>query len=203
MAYQPRLSDTVSGKVLPVFDILRHYPTPSNLLLDLHAPDGPDGALDYAVAHTACGVIAGNRWDGYFSHDVGAQERLQFEQGDILPAGEYFFHLDGFSMEDPYATFPTFRAWTFPHSNIPPLWAPETNSRPPSILGRSYAPSNFSDAVFTNNKTCRISDTEEATQIAHLCPLTELDWAQRNSIGRYNTSSLLRIELLNGSCLLA
>lgn len=171
-----------------------HYPYPSNLLLDLHAPDGPNGGLDYTFAHTACGLIAGNRWDGYFSHDVGAQQRLQLEQGDILPLGDYFFQLDDSSTENPYATFPTFRAWTFPHNRLPPLWSPETNGQPTPILGRLHASSNFKDAVFINNKTCRISDTEEATDVAHLCPRTELDWAQRNSMGIYNTSPSVPVD---------
>lgn len=48
--------------------IIRHpgYALPNNILILLQAPDHPDGGLVYDTAHTICGIIAGNRWNGFF-----------------------------------------------------------------------------------------------------------------------------------------
>ena len=162
-----------------------HYCAPTNVLLDLFAPDGPDGGLEYGFAHTACGVIAGNRWDGFFTNEVDG-EPLSFAHGDIMPKGEYYFQIRGSTMENPYAIVPTFRAWSFPHSNLPPLWAESIQASSPTY-GRFYAPSNFSMAVISQNITCRMSGFAEGTEAAHLCPRSEIEWSQRNRMSTYNT----------------
>ena len=166
-----------------------HYRAPTNVLLDLLAPDGPDGGLEYGFALTACAVIAGNRWDGFFTNEVDGTP-LQFAHGDIMPKGEYYFRIKGSTPEDPYPIIPTFREWPFPHNDLPPSWA--DSIQPPSpTSGRSYAPSNFSTAIITQNITCRMSDFEEGTEAAHLCPRSELEWSRQNRMSIYNTSPSL------------
>ena len=81
-----------------------HYRAPTNVLLDLLAPDGADGGLDYDFAHTACAVAAGNRWDRFFTREVDGAP-LQLAHGD---QGDYYFQLEGSTPEDPYPTVPTF-----------------------------------------------------------------------------------------------
>lgn len=131
-------------------------------------------------------MIAGNRWDGFFTNDIDGTA-LQFAHGDIIPTGEYYFRIEGSTPEDPYPIIPTFREWPFPHNNLPPSWA---DSIPPSspTSGRLYAPSMLSTAIITQNKTCRMSDFEEGTEAAHLCPRSELEWSQQNLMSIYNTS---------------
>ena len=162
-----------------------NYRAPTNVLLDLLAPDGPEGGLDFSFAHTACAIIAGNRWDGYFTKE--SETPVRYQHGDILPVGEYYFQVDGFSMADPYPISPTFREWSFPHDNLPPCWRSAIHV-PTSAPGRSFAPSNFSFAIIAQNRSCRMSDHEECAEVAHLCPKAELDWFHRNGMSRYKTS---------------
>lgn len=163
-----------------------HYRAPTNVLLDLIAPDSPAGALEYGFAHMACSVIAGNRWDGFFTHGVDGPP-LQFAHGDIMPKGEYYFQIEGSTTENPYPIIPTFRDWPFPHNDLPLPYSEIVQPLSP-ISGRSYAPSNFSTAIVTQNITCRMSDLEEGTEAAHLCPRSELEWSRHNQMSIYNTS---------------
>ena len=94
-------------------------PTPplsrlEQLLLTLFAPDSPAGGIEYWVAHAACGVISGNRWNGWFTTAVDGQA-LTLTYGDILCERDYYFHLHESSLEAPYAIVPTFKEWAFPH----------------------------------------------------------------------------------------
>ncbi len=166
-----------------------HYRAPTNVLLDLLAPDGPEGGLEYGFAHAACAVIAGNRWDGFFTHEVNGTP-LRFAHGDIMPKREYYFHTEDSSPEDPYPIIPTFRDWSFPHNDLPPPWADSIQPLSPTS-GRSYAPSNFSTAVIIQNITCRMSNFEEGTEAAHLCPRSEIEWSRQNRMSLYNTSLML------------
>lgn len=195
---RPEASSPVAGAAPQSYSInlrqricLRHphYRPPTNVLLDLLAPDGPDGGLEYGFAHTACAVIAGNRWDGFFTHEIDGTP-LQFVRGDIMPKGAYYFQIEGSTPENPYPIISTFREWPFPHDDLPPFWA-DSIQPPSSTSGRSYAPSNFSAAIITQNISCRMSDFEEGTEAAHLCPRSELEWSRQNRMSMYNTSPSL------------
>lgn len=166
-----------------------HYRAPTNLLLSLLAPDGPDGGLEYGFAHTACAVIAGNRWEGFFTDEIDGTP-LQFACGDIMSKGEYYFQIEGSTLENPYPIVPTFREWSFPHNDLPSLWADGVQPSSPTP-GRSYAPSNFSTAIIAQNGTCRMSGFEEGTEAAHLCPRSELEWSSQNGMSYYNTNPSL------------
>lgn len=143
-----------------------------------------------------------NRWKSMGWLFFTRCRRLQLERGDILPLDEYF-HLDGSSTEDPYATFPTFRTGHFRTTTSPPLWLSETNSRlvlyvlielrwtqSSFVRGHRCATSSVacSACFIFMNKTCRISNSDGTTQVAHLYRRIELDWVQRNSMGTYSTS---------------
>ena len=85
-----------------------HYPYSSSVLLTLFAPDNPAGGIEYGVVHAACGVISGNRWNGWFTTTTDGAT-LDFTYGDILSKHDYYFHLPESSLETPYAIVPTFR----------------------------------------------------------------------------------------------
>jgi hypothetical protein len=69
------------------------YPSTCNVLLILQAYDHPDGGLHHETARIACGIIAGNAWNGYFSETAGGQ-RLDLGPDGILRVGKnYFFHI--------------------------------------------------------------------------------------------------------------
>lgn len=89
-------SDTIS--ISPLHQVeFKHpaYPAGFDTFLKLPAFDHPDGGLHYNTAKVACGIIAGNRWDGSFR--TGTDEHdLHFEDDDIMPLGVYYFLLPGF-----------------------------------------------------------------------------------------------------------
>lgn len=166
-----------------------HYPDSSNVLLTLLAPDSPAGGIEYGFAHAACGVVSGNRWNGWFTTTVdGAPLTLTY--GDTLCNRDYYFHLPESSLESPYAIVPTFREWTFPHENLHPCW--QTHHDHVALAqSRLAAPSSLSAAVLSRDQSCRMSGFAEGTQAAHLCPRSEEAWFQRNSMSRYNLNPLL------------
>ncbi|KAF4627294.1 hypothetical protein G7Y89_g10862 [Cudoniella acicularis] len=166
-----------------------HYPDSSNVLLTLFAPDSPAGGIEYGVAHAACGVISGNRWNGWFTTTIdGAASPLTY--GDILCERNYYFYLPESSLKTTYAIVPTFKEWSFPHENPHPCWQTNQNHIP-SAQTRFAAPSSLSAAVFSRDQSCRMSGFEEGTQAAHLCPRSEEVWFQRNGMSRYNLNPLL------------
>ena len=64
----------------------------NNLLIKFTAVDYHQCGLHFGTAHTACGIIAGNRWDGYFTQTKDGP-RLDFEIDNGLPVGDYYYHL--------------------------------------------------------------------------------------------------------------
>ncbi|KAM3077622.1 hypothetical protein ACMFMG_006953 [Clarireedia jacksonii] len=167
-----------------------HYPDSSNVLLTLFAPDCPAGGIEYGVAHAACGVISGNRWEGWFTTTIdGAKSTLTY--GDILCERDYYFYLPNSSLEIPYAIVPTFREWTFPHEGLHPCWQTNHDNIPSAQNSRFTAISSLSAAVFIRDQSCRMSGFTEGTQVAHLCPRSEDAWFQRNEMSRYNLNPLL------------
>ena len=51
--------------------VIKHpgYQDDNDRLLTLPAYDDPEGGLDIDTAKTICGILAGNRWDGFFTQD--------------------------------------------------------------------------------------------------------------------------------------
>jgi hypothetical protein len=188
----PRSSRPPSISVNPHHQIrIRHphYPDSSNVLLTFFAPDSRAGGIEYGVLHAACGVISGNRWNGWFTTTTD-EAILTLTYGDILYKRDYYFHLPESSLETPYAIVPTFREWTFPHENLHPCW--RTNEdHIPSAQSRFAAPSSLSAAIFSRDQSCRMSGFVEGTQAVHLCPRSEEAWFQRNEMSRYNLNPLL------------
>ncbi|RWA04582.1 hypothetical protein EKO27_g10528 [Xylaria grammica] len=83
--------------------------------------------VDYETALVACGILANNRWDGYFtSADSG--KRVE-NTTRLLVEPRYFFnvpsadsgHLSNDTSNN-YAVIRDFASWRFPHGDLPPLW---------------------------------------------------------------------------------
>lgn len=82
-----------------------------------------------------------------------------------------------------YPVVPCFREWQFPHNDLPSSWTntSRVTSNPSNRLSRS----NLSIAVNLRDVTCRMSDHEEATEMAHLCPCSEDRWFHDNGMHNY------------------
>jgi hypothetical protein len=187
--------------------LFRHpgYDDSNNVLLKLRATDSVAGGARHGLyaqfALEACGIIAGNRWDGWLSLssalDIASTEKI--DASSILEGRSYYFHLppkqgdlDDTYANAPYPITPTFREWRFPHEKLPRAWnlIPDPDSTPyPQFLGRTYATSNLTFALRDRDLSCRISGYTEETQVAHLCPQKENDWWYANSMSTYNVGS--------------
>lgn len=183
------------------------YPTFKNVLLRLPALDHPSGGIHHETARIACAIIAGNRWDGYFTEAIDGP-RVETHSHGVLQKSDYFFHVPSAALSrckasclfgmtithisDPeasdseffqYPVVPSFREWRFPHGNLPSSWINE--SRVTSNPSNSYCGSNLSVAVSLRDITCRMSDHQEATEMAHLCPHSEDRWFHDNDMQNY------------------
>ncbi len=168
-----------------------HPAFPTILLIRLDSSDGSaeSPGLDYSMVHTICAVIAGNSWDGYLTKadDIHGGEAAargpRVPDDQIIPPGRYFFHVPSYP-DGRYPVVPTFRAWEFPHENLPAPW----NTLP--LQARAdEASSHFSTQVRNNNQSCRITELQVGVEVAHLVPRAEGDWFSRNGMGRYTRNN--------------
>lgn len=188
--------------------IIRHpgYANDGDILLTLPAFDRSSGGLHYDTAKVACGIIAGNRWDGYFARDnEGEDTDLGHTSDGILPVGVYYFHFkdrDGLlrirslaanallmfcstgSVEKNYPIVPSFSQWTFPHAKLPSEWESisSSSSNPPPTYSRSDTTTAL---VIRYEGLCRMSFHSEACEKAHLCPVSENDWFHAQNMQNY------------------
>ncbi|MCJ1471161.1 hypothetical protein MMC07_009809 [Pseudocyphellaria aurata] len=166
------------------------YPEDYNSLLKLQAPDHPSGGIHHETARIACAIIAGNRWDGYFTETVDGP-RVETPPHGVLQKSDYFFHVPSSAL-DPgasgsevfqYPIVPCFEEWKFPHNNLPSSWIDES----PITSDHSNAvyQSNLALAVRHRDVSCRMSDHQETTELAHLCPRSEAQWFFKNKMRNY------------------
>jgi hypothetical protein len=87
----------------------------------------------------------------------------------------YFFHVDSSELtSNPYPVVPNFRAWGFPHENLPLLWHEAAVAQdavaiqPPAAI-----------------ETCRLNNKRLACEDAHIIPAAEKSWFAENEMGRY------------------
>ncbi|KAL8825180.1 MAG: hypothetical protein Q9170_007898 [Blastenia crenularia] len=161
------------------------YPPATNTLLKLPALDHPSGGLHYNTAKIACGIIAGNRWDGAFRKHVSHQD-LHYEDDEIMPAGVYYFFVPGFtydSIENSYPITPKFAEWSFPHDNLPSNW------QLPGGIHPNYPARIASQAsvavVIRDNDECRVTGRQEQHETAHVIPVEEDEWFLANGMLNY------------------
>lgn len=77
---------------------IRHpgYQPDEDVLCSMHAWDHGVGGLHHGFAHTACGILADNRFDGYLSRSRNGSEGdpvtdIPFD--GVLPAGDYWYYV--------------------------------------------------------------------------------------------------------------
>ncbi|MCJ1251010.1 hypothetical protein MMC30_008241 [Trapelia coarctata] len=152
-----------------------------NVLLDLAAADHPEGGLDYNTALVACGIVTGNTWGGWFTETVDGV-RVEPEGHKILRKQDYFFHSPNAVDGTPYPVIPTFSEWAFPHNNMPACWNDIGLS---DTTTKVYSASSLSTAINTRDRSCRMSLSTEALEVAHICPHQESSWWISNEMSNY------------------
>lgn len=68
------------------------YTHPNDRFLTLLAPDHSSGGLHHLTALTACGIVAGNRLDGYFSTSPNGQA-IEDSPDSVLKGHGYWFQV--------------------------------------------------------------------------------------------------------------
>ncbi|KAI9767866.1 MAG: hypothetical protein M1840_005359 [Geoglossum simile] len=165
------------------------YDPPGDVFLTLYAFDHTNGGIHHRTALTACGVLANNAWNGYFTEtrDGARIADGRAESTQLLfsrPRPRRKLHSN--PMPYRYPIVPTFADWRFPHENLPPDWTELANGQPTTEDVPLTAQSNVASAVFQRDNSCRISDHRDCTSCAHLCPSEEYDWFIKNAMDLYN-----------------
>lgn len=160
-----------------------------NVLITLHAFDRLGGGLHYGTALVACGLIAGNAWNGYFTVDRHGP-RVSLRDDEVLLGKTYYYHVpSGTENSTNYAIFPSFQHWTFPHGNLPPNWTSCPVSGRREERTAAIAPptaSNLTAAVLQRDGSCRVTNARDYVERAHLCPRGQAEWFTENRMERYN-----------------
>ena len=155
-----------------------------SVLFEIYAFDDNNGSpgLHYQTALTACAIVAGNAWNGYFTTRQGGQE-IPHPAGQMLSSPQdYYFHVPE-NHHEPHAIFPSFADWIFPHDALP------SDFETTPLTGLMLAPrdaSSFSVAVAERDGTCRLSFYKDCIESAHLVPKEEAEWFRSNAMTRYN-----------------
>ena len=160
----------------------------------------------------ACGIITGNRWDGWLStsKDAALAVVATIQPTSILQGSSYYFHLPPLSNDSvdgcanaPYPVIPTFREWRFPHDQLPESWNRlVVTNLDPAVPAQSFSISNLATALQTRDATCRMSRCREGAQVAHICPQKEADWWYKNAMSTYNVGSANTLDDLSNALLL-
>ncbi|OQN95332.1 hypothetical protein B0A48_18767 [Cryoendolithus antarcticus] len=131
----------------------------SNTILALPACDGTNasGQAHYVTVYSACVILANNRKDGWLSSSR---------------SGVYFFHIECEPSAEPYPVIPNFRAWVFPHNDLPSLWHESAQ------IAATIEPR-------TATETCRLTNKRLACENAHIIPAAEKSWFVDNEMDQY------------------
>lgn len=162
------------------------YPPGATLLLGFPGLDSSSGGIDFNFVHTACAIVADNRFDGYLSlQSLGDAQPL--ERTSTLNAGDYYFHVPPptTSSSDEhdrqphlYPVVASFRCWTFPDAN---LWT--------GCVGELWASSISMSRCSHNPSACVLTGHTNAVDDAHIIPSGEGQWLLNNDMGEYISES--------------
>lgn len=150
----------------------------NNTILALPACDGvgASGKAHYATIYSACVIVANNNKNGWLSLSRTGEPPTCADSEGLIPAGVYFFHVKSGSNSVPYPIVPSFRAWVFPHDDLPSLW-------------QVSAQNAVSIEAPTAIETCRLTRKRLACENAHIIPSAEKCWFADNEMDRYGQLS--------------
>ncbi|KAI8710573.1 HNHc domain-containing protein [Fusarium sp. LHS14.1] len=157
-----------------------------NVLISLRAFD--ESGVDYDVAHTACAILAANRWDGYFSYDRNGNTKVVPPRDRILGEKSYYFYVPSAAgpSADPYPVVTRFGDWRFPHGHLPRIWA-QFQDQVETDLAQNQATSGW----------CCLSNYSDPVESAHLVPSAQSNWWQSNRMARYSETTLFSTDPIN------
>lgn len=155
------------------------YEYPHNILFRLSAIE-PDSApptatqrfgVHHDTARIACAILANNAWDGYLTADKADGPRISGGPDCILVNDRYYFHPPSSQSDPKYPIVADFESWQFPHT-LPPYWRSFTI--PPLQPTQPQPP-----------RRCVVSGRYMPLEAAHLVPVAQSSWFDRNSMDRF------------------
>ncbi|KAF2724602.1 hypothetical protein K431DRAFT_300911 [Polychaeton citri CBS 116435] len=192
--------------------LVRHpgYANGNNILLTLTSSDGDDSyyGVDFRLVHTACAIIADNDYNGWLSlSDDSSASKIALDDGAILQAGEYYYHVPYPSTASPagaestpnplevspvqqssraylYPVTPNFRAWKYIEDlhHFARAWNSTTNA---AVAAPIPPISNLAAKVTARDGSCRLTASRLMTEVAHMVPAAEKEWFARNRMDQY------------------
>ncbi|KAI1126753.1 hypothetical protein F5Y10DRAFT_266833 [Nemania abortiva] len=190
------------------------YPYSAPPLLTLaavdHAQDytGKVRGVKVDTAKAACGIVACNRWDGYFAYkDEKRGEpvrwvKVQWPRHGILPASgdAYYFVVDNPHYR--YPVVPSFDHWRFPHGGVLPLqWLGLSNvpgtgcccakKRGHDCVSKGDVEGEGGEDKGESEGECGCADHEgrttcfKQTSYASVAPFTHKSWYESNQMEKY------------------
>jgi len=141
------------------------------------ATDGSKRGIHYGTLHTACAIVANNRFDGFLSREKSPSGvPLDIGIHDIVGEGRYYFHVPNVEDCEPYEVVSCPANWTFPHGDIPKLFLDLGNNRTTEIP--TYTPP-------LSGMLCCLSARQTYTDVAYIVPASQSDWFGRNAMIQY------------------
>ncbi|KAF3768226.1 hypothetical protein M406DRAFT_354865 [Cryphonectria parasitica EP155] len=158
------------------------YEYPHNVLFRLPALDKCDGkaGVHHETARLACCILAGNAWEGWLTakEPGGPRADINHDTEAVLAESRYFFHRppDPAATDQSYTTqYPIvrdFESWLFPRGNLPLYW-------------QSLAIPAVSASAQKPPRRCAVSSRFLPLENAHLIPLSQSTWFDKNMMGLY------------------
>jgi hypothetical protein len=115
----------------------------------------------------------------------------------------YYFYVppaSGSAETNRYPVWPSFEHWSYPHRNLPPMWAPlmSTSSTvsAEAPLSAPLAASNLSTAIRRRDKCWRVTAQKDYVETAHLVPRTEAGWFRSSAMSQCNPDGQLPSEMI-------
>lgn len=197
-----RHPDYTSNNILFVFDATDDFGEQAARDDDggiISRTDGRSSAgvgVAWDIVLWACGIVTGNRFDCYLSHERGG-ERIPRPAHGVLPAGEYFLNVpsSGRSVVQvgdsvtpdlrpaPYPIVPNFKNWTPPlpseFGSLHHAWS--GGIKYPGIPCVGNKPTRA--ATTQRDRRCLITAVDDPVEVAHLVPTNQEHWWLNREFG--------------------
>ncbi|KAK7743773.1 hypothetical protein SLS53_003792 [Cytospora paraplurivora] len=162
----------------------------------------PAMGVHHRTALLACQIVANNAFDGYLATDRHGKHRVRGEPDELLYSDKYWFiakanDTDGEDGDDGdadsrnYPVVPSFQDWQFPHDPFarlrwkshaepPPDQTPATDAASRTVTVPSMPPPPRPSMC-----RCAISKMAYSVHAAHLIPVAQDHWFQKNGMAIY------------------
>lgn len=138
------------------------------------------------TAHTACAIIAGNAFRGYFELDATGKQRVNDRDhfDAVLTEPVYYFFVDDGKPDNyQYPVVPSFRDWEFPLDKLPWAWTQASERLGATVTMTTTMTKAGSGPCALTRFTTAVEENK-----AHIIPRHEHAWFAANAMRVYGTT---------------